>query len=297
MKNLFAIGLLRFFSLLPLPVNHALGALIGWLCWIFPTRLKQHTLLNLEACLPEYNLQQRRRLAKQSLMETGKSLTELGPLWYWNATRLLKYIKTLSPDILGQAQAKQKGIIVLTPHLGSWEMAGLEVATRIPLTSLYRPPRLSALNTLSVSARERTGAKLVPTNTRGVKALFKALAQQQGIGVLPDQDAGKTGSVFAPFFDVTASTVSLVSRLIKKTGAQTILVYAERLPYGHGYILHMHQPSDDIYNDDLVISATAMNQAIEDCIRNNPAQYQWSYKRFKTQPDDAVNIYDKGKQQ
>lgn len=294
MKELLVTGLLRFFSLLPLPVNHALGALIGWTFWRLPTKLGKITRLNLEYCMPELNTQQRENIARKSLIETGKSLTELGPLWYWKAEKLLKQLTTSHQEILEQAQHQNKGVIILTPHLGCWEIAGLEMAKRIPITSLYRPPRLAALDALSVKARERTGAKLVPTNTGGVKALFAALAKQQAVGILPDQDPGNTGSVFAPFFNHAASTVSLIPRLIKKTGARVIVVYAERLPYGRGYILHMHQPADNIYSEDIMTAATAMNQAIEHCIHKNPTQYQWSYKRFKTQPDDAENIYTSG---
>jgi KDO2-lipid IV(A) lauroyltransferase len=292
MRSLVIRTTLRALALLPLPLNHALGYLLGLTFYLLPNKTRRISRTNIAMCLPEYSARQRRILLRKSLIEMGKSVTETGPLWLWKPDRLLRLIKGIeNGSILHQARAQQKGIIILTPHLGSWELTSLQYARSWPVTCLYRPPKIQSLEIPIKVARERTGACLVPTNTKGVKALYAALARKESIGVLPDQDPGKGGSVFAPFFGVQASTIKLVSRLLNKTGAQVIMIYARRLPRGQGYIIHYLKPGDAIYSPDPIISATAMNCAVEACVRKNISQYQWAYKRFKTRPEGESSPY------
>lgn len=284
--------ILRLLAFLPLPVNHALGAMIGLCLYWFPNKVKHISHVNLSLCLPEISEQQHKTLLKQSLIEMGKSFTELGPLWSWKPEKLMRHIKGVEHESwLHEAQAKQQGLIILTPHLGCWELNGLYCASKMALTSLYRPPKIQALETFLCQARERTGATLVPTNVNGVKSLYAALARQETIGILPDQDAGN-GGIFVPFFGVSANTVKLIPRLINKTHAQVIMVYARRLARGRGYVIHYLKPEDDIYSSDLEASASAMNRAVETCIRENISQYQWGYKRFKRRPEGESSFYD-----
>ena len=285
-------SLLAFFALLPLPINHALGYIIGLLFYLIPNKTKNITLINLSLCLPELNDQQRRQLAKQSLIETGKSITELGAIWFWEPARLSrKIVRIENEDILNHALAKQKGLIIMTPHMGCWELAGLFAAPKQSLTSLYRPPRIEAMEAMMKQARERNGATLVPTNTRGVKSLFAALSKHECIGVLPDQDPGEEGGIFVPFFGHYANTMKLIPRLAQKTGSAIILVTAKRLPCGRGYVIRYHEVDENIYSKDLTESASAMNRSIESVVRENPGQYQWSYKRFKRQAPGKRSPY------
>ena len=284
--------ILRLLAFMPLPVNHAFGAFIGFTLYWLPSNIKRITRINLALCLPEYSEHQRKLLLRKSLIEMGKSATELGPLWLWKPAKLLRHIKGIEHEaLLHEAQAKQQGLIILTPHLGCWELNGLNCANKMAITSLYRPPKIQAVETFLNQARQRTGATLVPTNINGVKSLYAALARQEAIGILPDQDAGN-GGIFAPFFDISANTVKLIPRLINKTHAQVIMVYARRLAGGRGYVIHYLKPDDDIYSSDLTASATAMNRAVEACIRENIDQYQWGYKRFKRRPDGETSPYD-----
>jgi KDO2-lipid IV(A) lauroyltransferase len=165
-------------------------------------------------------------------------------------------------------------------------------ANRHPITCLYRPPKLENFEAFLNKARQRSGARLVPTNTAGVKTLYATLAQHDTVGILPDQDPGKGGGIQAPFFGINANTIKLIPRLISKTGARVVMVYARRLPRGRGYHIHYLRPDDDIYSADIASSCKAMNRAVESCIRDNMSQYQWAYKRFKTQADGQRSPYD-----
>ncbi len=282
MKAALVLGFVRFCGWLPLPLNHALGALLGWIAWIVPNQARRVTLINLDLCFPELTAASRRRLAQLSLREAGKTLTELGPMWHWRPERLESLVReTIDDDLLFDGVRRGNGVIALIPHLGCWEICNLYYARRVALTILYRPPRMQQLDLPIQRWRARVGARPASTSRSGVKSLFRALAQGEVVGILPDQDPGAGGGVFAPFFGRSTRTMSLVSRLAQRSGARVVTVYGERLRGGRGYRLRYRLVDDDIYDSDLQTSVTALNRAVEYCVRELPEQYQWSYKRFK----------------
>ena len=293
MRSVLIRSLLHILSWMPLPLNHAVGYILGLTLYLVPNKVRRISRINLALCLPEHTPERRDKLLRASLIEMGKSVTELGPLWLWKPEKLLQRIRhVVGEDCMQQAMDHQKGIILLTPHLGCWELNSLFFANRHPITCLYRPPKLKNLEVFLNKARQRSGARLVPTNTTGVKTLYATLAQHDTVGILPDQDPGRGGGIQAPFFSMHANTIKLIPRLINKTGARVVMVYAHRLPWGKGYDIHYQTPEDDIYSADLLTACTAMNRAVESCIRDNIEQYQWAYKRFKTQADGKPSPYD-----
>ncbi|WP_101758673.1 lysophospholipid acyltransferase family protein [Oceanicoccus sp. KOV_DT_Chl] len=144
-------------------------------------------------------------------------------------------------------------------------------------------------------ARSCNGAKLAPTNTSGVKALLRALKNGETVGVLPDQTPITSGGDFAPFFGIPALTGTLSFNLIQRTGAKVVVAYAERVGPGAGFKVVFEAVADDIASADQLVSLTALNNAVEQCARKIPEQYQWEYKRFKKQPAGAKKYYRKKK--
>lgn len=291
MRARLVTGLLSLFAALPLRWNRRIGGLLGWILAYTPNRQRAYSEINLKLCLPELSDRERRRLLRASLIETGKTAVEAGPIWLWPAERLR--------GLLGEAQGVEavdaavrsgRGVIVATPHLGCWEMAGQYCAARWGITSLYRPPRLAALDDLIRQGRERLGAQLVPTDARGVRQLYETLAQGRMIGILPDQDPGR-GGVFAPFFGIPANSMVLIGRLARKTGAPVFFCFSERLPGASGYRMHFFPAPAGIDDADPVVAASAMNRGIETCVRACPEQYQWSYRRFRNRPPGEARIY------
>jgi Kdo2-lipid IVA lauroyltransferase/acyltransferase len=291
MRARLVTGLLSLFAALPLRWNRRIGGLLGWILAYTPNRQRAYSEINLKLCLPELSDRERRRLLRASLIETGKTAVEAGPIWLWPAERLR--------GLLGEAQGVEavdaavrggRGVIVATPHLGCWEMAGQYCAARWGITSLYRPPRLAALDDLIRQGRERLGAQLVPTDARGVRQLYETLAQGRMIGILPDQDPGR-GGVFAPFFGIPANSMVLIGRLARKTGAPVFFCFSERLPGASGYRMHFFPAPAGIDDTDPVVAASAMNRGIETCVRACPEQYQWSYRRFRNRPPGEARIY------
>ncbi|MBK8183125.1 MAG: hypothetical protein IPK63_09600 [Candidatus Competibacteraceae bacterium] len=131
---------------------------------------------------------------------------------------------------------------------------------------------------------------MVATDASGVRALLTSLRQGEVLGILPDQDPGKEGGVFAPFFGIAASTMTLVSRLALKTGVPVFLTWAERLPHGRGFMLHLRVLPDVTASTSMEESVTAINRGVEAAVRSLPTQYLWAYKRFKTRPPEEPTL-------
>jgi KDO2-lipid IV(A) lauroyltransferase len=130
----------------------------------------------------------------------------------------------------------------------------------------------------------------VPADKEGVLELLRLLNDKGVIAVLPDQEPSRKSGVFAPFFGQTALTGNLIGDLARKTPAYLLCCYAKRLDDGK-YCVVLKPAKDEIRSDDLVASATALNQSIEACILDCPDQYQWSYKRFRRAPEGDTKFY------
>jgi KDO2-lipid IV(A) lauroyltransferase len=282
------IGFLSFCRCLPLPLNHGLGTLLGLVYMLFPSRDRQVAWINLSIAFPKYTHWQRLWLLIGFFKELGKTVTELGKLWLSPPDQLWPLIRRVEGiELIEAALQGGKGILFMTPHIGAWELSGLYVAHAQVMTTLYQPPDYADLADFITRARERTGAKLVPTDVSGVRALLAALKHNQVVGILPDQDPGENGGVFAPFFSLPAYTMLLAGRLAQKTDARVLLIACERLSWGRGYCMHLTTCNPDIFSSDLQISATALNKSIEQMVACFPTQYIWNYKRWRRQPDGA----------
>jgi KDO2-lipid IV(A) lauroyltransferase len=170
------------------------------------------------------------------------------------------------------------------------------LSTVAPITVLYRPPRKQWLEEVIVNGRGQSGARMVPTDGRGVKALFSTLRRGEMVAILPDQQPKKAESkagVFAPFFGVPALTMVLINRLAQKTGAAVVYGFAERLPHSKGFRLHWIEATEALADPDPVVAVTALNQGVEQCVRRCPEQYQWSYRRFEARPDGSRSPYSR----
>lgn len=278
-------NLLRLFARLPLRLSHTIGAGIGWLAWITHSRMRKTAAENIRRCLPELSSEQQNQLVRNTLLETGKTVTELGVIWQGSRQQIETLAREVrNEEILSQALAAGRGAILLAPHSGAWELGGLFTAMHKPMTTLYRPPREPAFESLMNQSRERFGGKLVPANRHGVKALLLALRRGELVAILPDQEPNVGEGAFAPFFSQPAYTLTLVHNLMKKTGAIAIFGRSERLPYGQGYRLDYFAAPSGMYDPDPATALAALNAGVEQMVRENPAQYQWVYRRFRRQP-------------
>lgn len=293
-KNLvvyLGIGLIRLVSLLPLPAAHKLGTSIGRLLWF--TDISRVARINLRICYPDQSEEQIEELARNALIALGKTYAEMGMSWMWPIPKVQKLITHVEGmEHLEQALDAKNGIILIAPHLGNWEVLNHFFRQYLFMTVMYQAPRIKALDDFIFKTRKRVDVGLVPAGRKGVESLYKVLDDKGVIAVLPDQEPGLKSGVFAPFFGQTALTGKLIGELANNSSAFLLCCYAKRLDDG-SYGVVLKPANTDIRNTDEVAAATALNSSIEECINDCPEQYQWSYKRFRRQPEGRSNFYRK----
>jgi KDO2-lipid IV(A) lauroyltransferase len=253
-----------------------------------PNKQRRNALINIRLRYPHFDDEEALAFRRLSLLEYGKTYGEVAYLWMRPAEKVLSLVRQVSGGELLRRDGR--GVIVLSPHLGAWELAGLYLSTQGPTTTLYKPQ--PELDWLIREARGRGGAELVPTDPRGIRRLMQALRRGEYVGILPDQEPkANRGSVFAPFFGVPAFTMLLIARLARKTGARVIFMFAERLPRGKGFHLHCLPAPEGIDSEDDQEGATALNRGVEACVNTCPEQYVWAYKRFRKRPRGMPKLY------
>ena len=271
------IPIFRFLSCLPLAWLHRIGALVGWLAWLFSPTYRRHMRENMVLALGEDG---ERRVRSAAIANAGKSSLELPKIWLRPLEEAVsRVVKVSGWELVEAATAAGKGIVYLTPHLGCFEVTAQYLSMHAPITVLYRPPKQAWLQTMIETGRARAQLHIAAADMGGVRALLKALKRGEAVGMLPDQ-APKVGEgVWVDFFGKPAYTMTLAARLTE-TGAAVIMVWAERLPGGAGYHFHLQAPTQPI-SGDTGERAVKISHEIECLIRQCPEQYLWGYNRYK----------------
>ena len=270
-ESLFIL-LFRLMAHLPLALLHNLGAIAGWLAWWASPKYRRHFRLQIE----QAGLAEHRRAA---IAEAGKGLFELPKIWLRPHEEVVeRVVKVSGWELVEAACAAGRGVVLLTPHLGCFEIAAQYCAKFRPITVLYRRPKNARLTPL-IESRGGANVHLAPADLSGVRRLRKALRAGEVVGLLPDQVPGNGEGVWVPFFGRPAYTMTLAARLAQ-TGATVLMGYAERLPYGAGYHLQMLAPQESPA-DDLIERTAQLNRELETIIRRCPEQYFWGYNRYK----------------
>jgi Kdo2-lipid IVA lauroyltransferase/acyltransferase len=284
--------LLRALALLPWPVLEALGWVLGHILWLLNTRTRHITEINMAHCLPELSAAERHNLARASLVDFGQTALEIAKVWFAPPPSAVSAIVAVEGEhLLRSALDDGRGVMVLAPHHGNWEMLGLYLGRYYGLTTMYLPSKDPALDTLIRSVRMRGGADVAPANSSGIRIVLKVLKQGGLIGMLPDQVPKQAGAEFAPFFGKPALTMTLGNNLLQKTGARALFACALRVGRGGGFRIVFSEPDPELYSADLQQSLAALNRGVEAIARQCPHQYQWEYKRFKAQPEGYPRLY------
>ncbi|HIG42125.1 MAG: lysophospholipid acyltransferase family protein [bacterium] len=281
-------GALHLFASLPLGVSRWIGEVIGKTNHLLGTRAARVTHDNLALCFPALSVKERVSLEKCSLIHTGQTMMEIPAVWLGNFERVQGWILGVENEhLLDEAINQGRGVLVLLPHHGNWEMFNAYFASRGKMTALYQPPRQDLLKPLMQGVREKFGNELVATNVKGLARLYRCLEQGQIVTVLPDQVPAS--GEFVPFFGHDALTDVLVSRLLKKTGAAAVCCVVIR--QNRGFKVRFSRVEEAIYSSQLMESLGALNSSIEGCIADQLEQYQWDYKRFRERPVGMKKLY------
>jgi KDO2-lipid IV(A) lauroyltransferase len=272
--------LFHILALLPLPALHALGVALGWVAYACSPTYRRRIRANLPADLPD-----RPAILRRAIGEGGKQAIELAWVWMSSARRIAARVQTANPQVLDALLRQDRPILMLTPHLGCFEVIAQHYMTSAagrsrPMLALYREPRKAALRPLFERARRRHGLLLAPADLHGVRLMLRALRARQVVGLLPDQVPSRGEGAWAPFFGKPAYTMTLPARLAHAHDALVVLVVAQRLPFGAGFRIHW-QPLDDALAGEPARDAACINRAMEQLILRWPEQYLWSYNRYK----------------
>ena len=275
---------------LPFSAQRSLGKFLGGRMYRKRGRDENITRRNLQACFPQLDAGQLEQRVKDSLIATATMAVETAAVWFrdedWRASQV---VEVRNFELFEQAIQNERGLILLAPHFGNWELAGMWSATHAPTTAIYRKPRMEAMDKMLQKVRSHGATRMVPASSRGVMAVVKALSRGEMTVILPDQEPAPEGGIFSPFFGQQALTMTLIHRLVSKTQPQVLMVYARRVGRGHeiGYM----EPDPDIFSEDQQTAVDGLNRSIEKMVLLAPEQYQWEYKRFRKRPVGEPDFY------
>ncbi len=291
LKLLLARLLIRLLSWLPLWLGHALALPLGWLLDNLPLRKQRVVDAHLALAFPELDERARRRLRRAHWIEMARLVLEMGAVWHWNERRLLKHIVAVEGwDQAKAALAAGKGFLLVGGHLGNWEIMNLYATLRLPMSCLYKAPSDPRVDQLLTQSRQRFGGQLVASGSPAMRKLLKTLRDGGGVGLLADQQPKQGEGVFTPLFGEPALTMTLVNRLARRTGCAVLLMSTRRIPF-RGWTIAFELADDRVRDSDPVAANRCLHAWLEDRIRQAPAQYLWSYKRFSIRPPDKDRLY------
>lgn len=282
----------RILALPPLRLLHALAVPLAGMLRLLPWRKHAVVRRNLEACFPELDPARRRRLEHEQRIELLRLASELGALAHWSPARLDRHVRIGEGwHHVESSMAAGRGLLLVSGHLGNWEILNLEMSRRVDMVTLYLAPDKPAVDHFITRARSRFGGRMVASGSASMRELLRQLRNGGAAGIAADIQPKQGEGVFVPFFGHAALTMTLVNRLARKTGCAVVFCRAERQPRGQGWVLSFTPASDAIGGDEPVASLAEMNDWLADSIRQAPAQYLWIYKRFSRRPPGEPRFY------
>lgn len=299
MNNLLAHALYAFAALvarLPWRWLYRIGDLLARVVLRPASRESRVTACNLAIAYPDMHPAQREDLRQAVLRTTARQLMETLRLWTRPHADNMALIREVhGMQLMDAAIAAGRGVIIAAPHYGNWELLNQWLALRTPLAILYAPPdsKIGEAFLNRVRADDSGGDGQPPRVTQiraeaaGVRQLFKRLAGGGVLGILPDQQPKQGDGEFGAFFGTQALTMTLLGRLAARSGATVLMAYCERIdshPDGPSFALHIEAAPEAVADRDAAVSVAALNSAVERIARRDPAQYQWTYKRYSLRP-------------
>lgn len=287
------LGLMWLLHWLPLPVLGRFGKAVGSLLFIVMRPRRHIALTNLRLCLPELSEAERIAIARAHFQAYSRSVWERSILW-WASEARLKRLMQLDPDgVIPVAAMTDKPTILLCPHFVCLDVAGAAIAMEASASSMYVTQKNAAFDQVLRAGRARFKPVKLFTRQDGIKPILRALRDKLPYFMLPDMDFGEKDAAFVPFFGVEAATLTATARIAATTGAQVMPVIATFLPNYQGYRVKFYPVWDNYPGDDMVEATRRMNEFIEARVRESPAEYFWTHKRFKTRPQGAPSLYQR----
>ena len=280
-------------QLLPLRAIHALAKCVGWLSYYAVAPRRRIGLINLRHCFPDWTEQQRRKVLRDHFYHMAMLLLEYGLYWYGDAQRLKNMVRYQDKHYLDEALSAGEKVILLYPHFTAFEAAVYALNQDVPLISVYSHQKNKQLDEQILEGRHRYNNVFLIGRTEGLRAIIKRIKTSNAPFLyLPDQDFGRRESIFVNFFDIPTATITGLSRIAALTKAKIIPAIPTREADGT-VTLRFYPSWEQFPSDDVVADTQRMNDFIQARVCEQPAQYYWLHKRFKTRPEGEVSFYQR----
>lgn len=285
------IGLLWLLHFLPLSMLAAIGEGLGWLLWVLARPRRAIALRNLELCFPEKSADERRALARRHFGFMGRSVLERGLLWFAPPERLQRLMQVKGDIAL--AEHSEAPVMWLLPHFAGLEWTGpaLMLYQQSAGVDVYQRQSNPVFDAQFLKGRSRFGKTAFVDRQEGIRPVLRLIKQGYAFLNAPDMDFGEKDSAFVPFFGVPACTLLAPAKIARSMGMVVQPLVVTMLPGGQGYVVEACPPLANYPSDDLLADAHTLNTWLEARIRENPAQYLWVHKRFKTRPPGEPSLY------
>ncbi|MBT3471533.1 MAG: LpxL/LpxP family Kdo(2)-lipid IV(A) lauroyl/palmitoleoyl acyltransferase [Gammaproteobacteria bacterium] len=284
----FLLLVLRLLTLLPFPLQLAIGRGAGRLGQRLFKKRKAIAEINLKLAFPSYSQQQIAQLLTKHFESLGMSLFETALGWWGSRSKLESFIKISGLEHLDHALERGNGVLLFSAHFTTLDLSGIMLATKRPVHAVYRPNKNPVINQTIQQGRERILASTIPKNN--IREMVKKLKGNGIVWYAMDQNFDHKGSIFSNFFGIPAATNTATSRLAKMTGTTIIPFFAHRDNNGCIYRLNLLPPLT-VDGSHIQEETDQLNQLIETAVRSNPEQYLWIHRRFKSQPPNQPNYY------
>ena len=282
--------LLKMIALLPLSFLQLIASFVSLILSSFNSSMTRISAINIKIAYPELSAEDHADLVKKSVRSQCLTYVEFIKCWGMSPEYSLSLLKDIQGEhFFTEALANKKGVIIVVPHFGSWELLNAWLNVYAAPVIMYKPNKAKGVNRYVLEARQKFNATLVPTDETGIRAIFKHLKQGGLTVILPDHVPKPSGGIFSNFYGQHALSSTLVSKLASKTQCNVIGISCLRNSDTH-FDIQCTQLSDNILSKDLQVSVNQLNQDVEAMINVAPEQYIWSYKRFRRMPCQP-NIY------
>ncbi len=278
-------------QILPFRLQMVLGGWLGRLAGRLSKRRRRITRKNLALCFPEKSEEERETLYTQSMEAAGRAFFESGMAWFWPRWRLQKRYRIQGLEHLQKAREEGRGVIFLGIHFTTIEMCAAFMNIAWSIDGFYRPHKNPVYEWVQRYGRERHNPESQTIPRKDVRGIIRTLKSGRVINYTTDQDFGARHSVFVPFFNIPTATVTAPSQLARVAGAVAIPYTTRANANLTGYEITIYPPIEGFGSGDEQEEAAAFNAFIEARVRENPGQYLWSHRRFKTRPDGEKDFY------
>lgn len=285
------LGLLWLLVQLPYVCLLWLGRGLGALMFHLAGSRRRIARRNLELCFPELSEARREQLLRENFASTGIAFFEMAMSWWWPRQRLARLARIEGLEHLQRAQAEGQGVILMAFHFTTLEIGAALLGQRQTIDGMYREHSNPVFDYVQRRGRERHNADATAIEREDIRAMLRVLRAGRAIWYAPDQDYGRKQSLFAPLFGIPAATVTATTKFARLGKARVVPFSQSRLADGSGYRLVIHPPLEDLPGESEEADCRRINQLVEQAIRQQPEQYLWAHRRFKTRPDGEPSLY------